>query len=70
MHIFATLRVPVRALSSYLHYKKEVWKPQSLRLGFLVFIVIKIGIDGTFQTVTAGTFHSATSGTLILSSLA
>lgn len=34
------MKVPVRAWSSHLHYKKEVGKSRSLRLGFLVFIPV------------------------------
>ncbi len=37
MLTFALIKVPVRALSSHLHYKKEVEKSRLLRLGFLVY---------------------------------
>ena len=46
MLTFVVLKVPVRAQSSHLHYKKEVEKSRSSRLGFLVFYTC-IGYEGS-----------------------
>ena len=40
MLTFVVLKVPVRAQSSHLHYKKEVEKSRSSRLDFLFFIPV------------------------------